>query len=294
MSQMRASNLRGVSETLLLPLYYRASEHRRADGLLHDVRAAQIVRRLDYNCPRIAGTPQQQVFAILRTVQFDRCAKSFLARYPRGVVVDIGCGLDTRFKGVDNGQVQWFDLDLPPVIRLRRQLLDEAPRCHFIASSMLDFAWAAWVRQAAGRPFLLLAEGVLPYLAEADVRRFVLGVGTHLGDVELVFDAISPHMLWIHNFQLAGSMLEARLHWGLRHSRDLERWGPRIHLTGEWTYFDRPEPRLGWMNRMRSFTPISRAQTILRYTIEGSGSEPGIGQGGEQPMDHEQEQPAHA
>jgi O-methyltransferase involved in polyketide biosynthesis len=159
---------------------------------------------------------------------------------------------------------------------------------------MLDFAWTEWIRQSVGRPFLLLAEGVLPHLAEADVRQFVLGAGTHLGEVELVFDAISPDMLWIHNLQLAGAKLEARLHWGLRHSRDLERWGPGIHLTGEWTYFDRSEPRLGWMNRLRSVTPISRAQTIPRYTIEGSGSEPGIGQVGEQPMDHEQEQPAHA
>jgi O-methyltransferase involved in polyketide biosynthesis len=271
MSRGITSDLQGVSETLLLPLYYRAVEYRRADALLRDDRAVQIVRRLDYNFARLAGSPQQQLFAILRTCEFDRCVKDFLERHPQGLVVDLGCGLDTRFWRVDNGQVVWFDLDLPPVIRLRRQLLDEGPRCHFMAYSLLDFAWMDCVCQADGRPVLLLAEGVFPYLAEADVRRFVLGVSAHLGEAELIFDAMSANVLWLHNLQLATANLEARLHWGFQSSRDLERWGPGIHLAREWTYFDRPEPRLGWMNQMRCITPIRRAQLILHYTIDGSG-----------------------
>jgi O-methyltransferase involved in polyketide biosynthesis len=294
MSQISSGGLRGVSETLLLPLYYRVIEHPRADALVHDERAAQMVRRLDYDFSRVAGTPAQQLFAGLRTCQFDRCARSFLARHPQGVVVEVGCGLDTRFWRVDNGQVEWFDLDLPPVIRLRRQLLDEEPRCHFVACSVLDFGWTDIVRQAAGRPFLPLAEGVLPYLEETGVRRFVLGVGARLDGVELVFDAMSAHVLWLHNLQLAGAKLEARLHWGLRHSRDLEGWGSGIHLTGEWTYFDRLEPRLGWLNRLRTFAAISRAQMILRYAIEGQGHGPISTQDDEQPAHQEKEHPAHA
>jgi O-methyltransferase involved in polyketide biosynthesis len=41
------------------------------------------------------------------------------------VAVHIGCGLDTRFDRVDNGQVVWYDLDLPLVIGLRRKLIPE-------------------------------------------------------------------------------------------------------------------------------------------------------------------------
>lgn len=31
--------------------------------------------------------------------------------------------LDTRFERADNGQVEWYDLDLPDVIDLRRELI---------------------------------------------------------------------------------------------------------------------------------------------------------------------------
>jgi O-methyltransferase involved in polyketide biosynthesis len=294
MSRISAGGLRGVSETLLLPLYYRVIEHSRADALVHDGHAAQIVRRLDYELSRVAGTPAQQKFAVLRTCQFDRCAQSFLARHPQGGVAEIGFGLDTRSWRADNGQVEWFDLGLPPVIRLRRQLLDEEPRCHFGACSVLDFGWTDIVRQAAGRHFLLLAEGVSPYWEVATVRRFVLGVGAHLDCVELIFDAMPAHVLWLHNFQLAGAKLEGRLHWELRHSRVLEGWVPGIRRTGEWTYFDRLEPRLGWLNHLRTFTPISRPQMILRYAIDGQGHGPISTQDDEQPAHQEQEHPAYA
>jgi O-methyltransferase involved in polyketide biosynthesis len=55
--------------------------------------------------------------------EFDRRTQAFLARVPAAVVVHIGCGLDTRFERVDNGQVEWYGLDLPEVIELRRQLI---------------------------------------------------------------------------------------------------------------------------------------------------------------------------
>jgi len=42
---------------------------------------------------------------ILKGREFDRFAQDFLSRHPDGVVVHIGCGLDTRFERVDNGRV---------------------------------------------------------------------------------------------------------------------------------------------------------------------------------------------
>ncbi|MEG3847795.1 hypothetical protein QT971_12285 [Microcoleus sp. herbarium19] len=38
-----------------------------------------------------------------------------------GIIVEIGCGLNTRFERVDNGQVRWFDLDMPDSIAVRKK-----------------------------------------------------------------------------------------------------------------------------------------------------------------------------
>ena len=50
-------------------------------------------------------------------------------------MVHIGCGLDSRFERVDNGRVEWYDLDLPDVIEQRRKFMgDEGKHYHLLGS----------------------------------------------------------------------------------------------------------------------------------------------------------------
>ena len=74
-------------------------------------------------------------------MKIDREMREFLQTAPDGVVLHLGCGLDTRFARVDNGLVTWFDLDLPDVIELRRKFFSENERYHMIASSVTDWGW---------------------------------------------------------------------------------------------------------------------------------------------------------
>jgi len=39
------------------------------------------------------------------------------------VIVNIGCGLDSRFLRIDNGSVIFYDLDLPELIDLKKRFL---------------------------------------------------------------------------------------------------------------------------------------------------------------------------
>ena len=95
----------------------------------------------------------------------------------RSVVVHIGCGLDSRFERVAarDSRVEWYDLDLPEVIALRRELLGDAGgRYHLLACSVLDDAWLETVSVQRPRPILLLAETVFVYFAEAQAKALVL------------------------------------------------------------------------------------------------------------------------
>lgn len=49
---------------------------------------------------------------LARTILLDRMVKQFIDENPKGTVVNIACGLDTRFYRVDNGSVRWYNLDL--------------------------------------------------------------------------------------------------------------------------------------------------------------------------------------
>jgi len=127
MSETTKPNLDGVTETLLITLHLRAMESQRPDALIKDEKAVVLVKKINadglYDFSRIKSLHLSEAnkrVIILRNREFDRYARDFIARHPDAVVVHIGCGLDTRFKRVDNGQIVWYDLDLPNVIELRR------------------------------------------------------------------------------------------------------------------------------------------------------------------------------
>ena len=117
-----------MAETLLIPLYVRALESKRPDALLVDEKAAAFVAEREAELTRVKKIKMDDADCttlVLRNRELDQQAKTFMARHSRAVVVHIGCGLDSRFDRVDDGQVDWYDLDLPEVIALRRQFLGD-------------------------------------------------------------------------------------------------------------------------------------------------------------------------
>lgn len=268
MERTSISSLGPISQTLLINVCIRVLESRRPDPLLRDEQAIRIVDRLGLDPQAWVKTREPDLtFAVMRMVQFDSQARSFLESDPDGAVVDIGCGLDGRLERIDNGRVQWFGLDLPEVIAARRELLPEAPRACLIAGSSLDFGWMEALAAWRERPVLFLAEGVLPYFTEGQVRSLVLALKDCFPGAELVFDTTSPFLIKLHNQNPDLKKTGARLHWGPRRSAELERWGPGLRLLGEWGYFDRPESRLGSYSLMRFLPLLKNASKVLHYRL---------------------------
>jgi len=274
-SETESQTLSGVSETLLITLYLRAMESQRPDALIKDEKAVALVRRMSYDFDRVRQIPLSEankLVIILRNRELDRYARDFLAGHPQAVVVHIGCGLDSRFERVDNGQVEWYDLDLPDVIELRRKLIgDEAERYHLLGCSVLDSAWLGTVSAHHQRPFLFLVEGVLLYFEEAKVKSLVLMLRDHFPGAELVFDAYSPLHVWVHNLQTSTAKIYLRVHWGIWRGQKLEGWGDGIHLLDEWGFFDRPEPRLAHIRWMRPIEALARTLRIYHFCLGQAG-----------------------
>jgi O-methyltransferase involved in polyketide biosynthesis len=271
MSETTDQTLSDVSETLLITLYIRAMETSRPDPLIKDEKAVELVRRMSRDFDRIRQIPMgefNKLVIVLRNREFDRYARDFMARYPEAVVVHIGCGLDSRFERVDNGRVEWCDLDLPHVIELRRKFIGgEGERHHLLSCSVLDNTWLDMVSAHRQRPFLFLAEGVFTYFEEAQVKSLVLTLRDRFPGAELVFDTHSPFFIQVGNIRFATSTkLSARLTWGIWRGQEIEAWGNGIRLLDEWGFFDSPEPRLDHMRWMR---PIeARARTLRIYHFQ--------------------------
>jgi methyltransferase (TIGR00027 family) len=262
--------LSGVPETLLVTLHAKALESRSADSILRDRFAAALVERIDYDFARLRVDTVTEVSLALRARYFDEQVRAFLADRPDAVVLNLGCGLDTRILRVDSAaDVPWFDVDLPEVIGIRQRLYESRAGYRMIAASVTDGAWLAEV--PAGRPTIVIAEGLLLYLQPADVEALLRRLLDHCGGGELAFDGYSRLGVRLLPLHPGIGATGARAHWGLDDPRALERSVRGLKLVEEIPVTalagKHPMPALLrlWARAGLFFPPLWRLGRILRY-----------------------------
>ena len=131
-----AQQLTGVAENpddYSLPRYI---ETQRVDSLFQDPKAIEIANNTNYNFEKYSKGWASQLAVVIRVQEFDRIVKAFLETYPNAVVINLGCGLCTRFIRKDNGSVRWYEIDFPEVIEFRHKFFEENDRYRFIAKSI--------------------------------------------------------------------------------------------------------------------------------------------------------------
>ena len=182
--------LTGVPETMLWTLYYRATEARRPDAVIHDPKAVELVDAIDYPFEDRFGraVEWQAQWQGLRARRFDTEVRRFLREHPGGTVVALGEGLETQFWRVDDGRVRWLTVDLPESADVRTRLLaPESERQRLFAGSALDDAWMDEVDAAAG--VLITAQGLLMYLQPEESRGLIARCARRFPGGAMVFDA---------------------------------------------------------------------------------------------------------
>ena len=121
--------LNGVEETLLIPLVIKANETLRKKPRITDNKAVEILKEL--NIDRISLSKFDKFIShegvVARTIMLDAAVKKAINQWPNANIISIGCGLDARFERVDNGIINWYNLDFPNVIELRKKFFDENP-----------------------------------------------------------------------------------------------------------------------------------------------------------------------
>lgn len=181
---------------------------------------------------------------MLRSAIFDGYVRTFLDAHPDGTVVDLGCGLNTRFDRLDNGRVRWFDLDLPDTIALRRDFFEDTDRCSMIEGSVLETDWFERVR-AGGGPILLVSEAVLLYFDAPVVHAALRGMADGFPGAHLVFDTAGHLMIDSQHRNPVFQALPARMRWSCDDPEEILACGFRLLDSRD---FSRPQPEVaaGW------------------------------------------------
>ncbi|NNH68393.1 class I SAM-dependent methyltransferase [Nocardia uniformis] len=229
--------LQGIPLTMLWTLHNRASEAKRADGVLSDPECVRIYDSIDFDYLGMFGAPDGT--HAVRSARFDSALRQWRAGHPGGVVVELGAGLETQFQRCDDGAVRWLCIDVPEAIDLRERFLPSSQRCRYLPMSALDPAWLDEVDSAEG--VFVSAQGLFMYFDADEVREICTAIFDRFADVELMFDTIPP---WFSRKTLRGfhrtrNYTAPPMPWGIKRSQvptTLRAWNPRAMAVSVRSY----------------------------------------------------------
>jgi O-methyltransferase involved in polyketide biosynthesis len=219
-------------ETMLITLYSRALESRSSDPVLRDQWAEDAISRIDYDFGKLKLPGVEPLSIAIRAKQFDTWTADYLKEQPDATVLHLGCGLDSRVFRVDPPpSVRWFDVDYPEVIDLRRRLYPERAGYRLIESSVADPHWLDDVPR--DRPAWIVAEGVMMYLAEDDVKGLLNRLTDHFPGGRMAFDALSRAGARMARANPSVRATGATFHWGIDDPNDIKKLDPKMTLVAE-------------------------------------------------------------
>ena len=181
-----------VEDTLFVPMLGRIYASENCKSILYDKKALELKTKMPKGL--IENDTQTQytyLASASRSANMDRFIADFLQRKPNGIIIQLGCGLETTFYRDDNGHTQWYGVDLPHVIEYRRKLLPEQARERLIAGDAFKKDWLEQIRmEYPGAPLLTTASGLFYYFEETQVLSLIRMLQGH-GDIELLFDTVN-------------------------------------------------------------------------------------------------------
>lgn len=222
--------LTGVSATLLMTLYSRATESRTTAPLLRDPAAERAVDTLDYDFSQLRIRRFAMVGCAARARQFDEWTIYFLRKCPRAMVLHLGCGLDGRIERVNPPpSCSWVDMDYPEVIDLRQHLFPPRESYTTISGSVTEPHWLNDL--PVDRPVLIVAEGLTMHLCQDNVRTLISMILNRFREGELIFDVLSCAAVRALNRRHLMNAAGVTVTWGINNVREISSWDPRLKFV---------------------------------------------------------------
>ncbi len=266
-----------AQESLFLTLGSRALDSRLPRPFLGDTMADEIMTTIGYGLERLpslntkALDPRSRVFDVaVRTKRLDDIVRRFVARHPDAVVLDVGAGLDTRmFRVNPPPTVDWYDIDFPDVVALRKRVLPRPGNAHIVGADVTDPGWLDDI--PADRPAVIVADGVVPFLAHDDVVSLFNRLGSRFPNGELALNAYSTYAIWVLRHSRAFAAVAAGMvNPGFNDPRSPQHWVNGLTLVGEIFLTRAPEvselPPIGRFTS-RLVARSAKASRIMRTMV---------------------------
>ena len=269
---MDAKQLTGIPETMLTTLWAKATETNRPDALLKDKYAVEIIKQVDYDFSKFRKGKFSQAGVCIRAKLIDDEVMTFLNEHPDGVVIQLGAGLDARYQRLGCPQcTHWYDLDLEEVINIRSKVIPETEINTNLSMSLFDYKWVDEVKKH-NAPILIILEGVLMYFKEEQVKSFVNELCTRFDKATILMDILCFVLVGKAKHHDVISKMDDKTEflWSILHTKDMEKWNSKLHLTREYFMSDYDHGRYPLLFRILYKIPycyIRFNQRVVRLDI---------------------------
>lgn len=223
-----------VQTTALIPLVIRANETKRKNARILDNKAVEIIDALGIDTKDLDKFFSHEG-VVARTIMFDNAVKKLIEQYPDAVCVNIGCGLDDRFSRVDNGKIEWYNIDLADAVAVREKVYSEREREYILAGDILDRNCYQGIPQS--KMTIIIAEGLLMYFSRDEVKKILNNITHNFTNGYLLAELMHPKMMKekVHD---TVKHTNAKFGWGTVNGAELLPLDNRLKLVSENSFFD--------------------------------------------------------
>lgn len=263
-------SLSDVEKTLVIPLWARAEETL-VGGLIEDRLSVELVESLDlsvFNFQQLSPFIKNYLLTAIanRTIIIDNMLNKLDGN--GRTVLNFGCGLDTRFSRFENKFDMWYDIDLEPVIELRRQLIDEREGYKMISGDITSESLVP--DEIEGENFIVVCEGLLMYFTHNQVMSFLNKLTNELKKGDLIFESLGSYAKIKVNPVIKGIGEKNKYRWSINNVQNLENEVPGMsHIRTE-SIFDLNKNRWGVMGNLMRVKYLNKrvASKISHFSYE--------------------------
>ena len=222
-----------IQETALITLAIRASETNRPNPRIKDLKAKEIIETLGVDVSKYDPFLSHEG-VVARTIMYKNQLDELIRQYPDALCVNLGCGFDDKFIQVDNGNIIWYDVDLPDILAVRRKIYQDRDRCLMKEGSAFD---AEWTKDLPKRSTsIIVMEGVLEYFTKEQVATCLKMLCDSFEHGYLLAELHHPFLGKNTKHHDAVKHTDAEFHWGTKSGLEYLELEPRLTLLSEHSY----------------------------------------------------------
>ena len=189
--------LNGVEDTLYIPLVARIYISEKFPDYFYDEKALSLKSNIPTDLIEKNSSEYFYMASVSRQDVIDKKIIKFLEENENCNVVFLGAGLETAYNRINNKTANFYQVDLPSVIDIRKKVLGNAKNEKLISGDMFTLEWIKEIDTEL--PTMIAVSGVYQYFYKEKIVEMIKKMKSFLPKGELVFDATNTKGLKIAN-----------------------------------------------------------------------------------------------